>query len=170
MNAKTQEGSLRDVCSEIHFVHPDGTLGQIRAVAGAPSASCELPGGSVIFGCRTALSRRPPAQIQKKMRRHHQLKRATEPVALASAGYVWRNPPTLETAAQLIAHAGLRGKRVRNIEISAKCPNFIVSRGSATASDVLALMDITRERVAVRSNVMLESEIRMLGVDAATSG
>ena len=163
MNVRAQEGSLIAACERVYFLHPDGTIGEIRTAAGG----FELPAGSVIFGCRMNLSRRPLAQIQKEIHRRRQLKRATEPVALASAGYVWRNPSSLETAAQLIASVGLRGKRVKNIEISSKCPNFIVSRGHATASDVLAVMELTRDRVAARSGVTLQAKIRTFGLDTA---
>jgi UDP-N-acetylmuramate dehydrogenase len=169
MNARTPEGSLRAACRGIHFLHPDGTLGEIRAAAGAPRAF-DVPAGAVIFGCRLTLSRRPALQIEREIHRRRKLKRATEPVALASAGYVWRNPARPETAAQLIASAGLRGKRVRNIEISSKCANFLVSRGSARASDVLTLMGLTRDRVAAHSGVTLQAEIRAHGLDTAWFG
>jgi UDP-N-acetylmuramate dehydrogenase len=48
-------------------------------------------------------------------------------------------------------------------EISTKNANFIVNRGGATAADVLALLDLTRERVHQQSGVSLEHEIRCLG-------
>jgi UDP-N-acetylmuramate dehydrogenase len=167
MNVRTQKGSMISVCAQICFLHPDGTVGEVRAAAGVPAASVRLPAGSVVLGCRITLSRRPPAQIQKEIHERLMLKKATEPFALASAGYVWRNPPG-ETAAQLIARAGLRGKRVNNVEISSKCANFIVNRGGATATDVLALMAMTRERVEAHSGVTLEAEIRTFGVDAGS--
>jgi len=38
-----------------------------------------------------------------------------------------------------------------------------VNRGGATAADILALMDLTRERVQSHFSVTLENEIRILG-------
>jgi UDP-N-acetylmuramate dehydrogenase len=52
---------------------------------------------------------------------------------------------------------------VNGAEISVKCSNFIINRGGATHADVLALMDMTRERVAAQFGVALRAEIRMLG-------
>jgi UDP-N-acetylmuramate dehydrogenase len=161
-SVRTREGSLIAACGDVYVLHPDGTLGQIRPAGDRHDA--EIPAGSIIVGCRLTLSRRSPIRIQKEIHRRHRLKRASEPVALASAGYVWRNPPRRDTAAQLIADAGLRGRRVRNIEISKKCANFLVSRGAATASDVLTLMDLTRDRVAACSGVTLQPQIRTHGV------
>jgi UDP-N-acetylmuramate dehydrogenase len=41
--------------------------------------------------------------------------------------------------------------------------NFIVNRGGAMAADVLALMDLSRDRVQNHFGVTLEPEIRILG-------
>ena len=63
----------------------------------------------------------------------------------------------------MIEKVGLRGKRLNGAEISAKHANFIVNRGGAMAADVLALMDLSRERVQNHFGVALEPEIRVLG-------
>jgi UDP-N-acetylmuramate dehydrogenase len=154
------EGPLIDRCARIDVLEPDGTLGEIRIAPGVANASGTLPRGSLILRCRIPLSRRAPVRIQHDIHQRVKLKKASEPLALASLGYVWRNPRGSETAAQLIARVGLRGKRVNTVEISMKCPNFIVNRGGATASDVLALMEMTHARVATQAGVALEAEIR----------
>ena len=66
-----------------------------------------------------------------------------QPLALASAGCVWKNPPG-EAAGRLVEKVGLKGKRHNGAEISAKHANFIVNRGGATAADIKALMDMTQ--------------------------
>ena len=68
-----------------------------------------------------------------------------------------------EPAGKLIERVGLRGKRMNGAEISAKHANFIVNRGGASAADILALMDLTRERVQAQLGVTLETEIRVIG-------
>jgi UDP-N-acetylmuramate dehydrogenase len=89
-------------------------------------------------------------------------KKATQPLALASAGCVWKNPQG-EVAARLIEKCGLKGKRINGAEISSKHANFIVNRGGATAGDIVALMDLTRERVQAHFGLTLEPEIRSIG-------
>ena len=86
------------------------------------------------------------AEIHRELKQRLKQKRTTQPLALASAGFVWKSPAGT-AAAKLIEKVGLRGKRVGGAEISAKNANFIVNRGGATAADVLALLDLTRERV-----------------------
>jgi UDP-N-acetylmuramate dehydrogenase len=83
-------------------------------------------------------------------------------LALASAGCVWKNPAG-DVAARMIEKCGLKGKRVNGAEISSKHANFIVNRGGGTATDILALMDLTRERVNSHFSVVLEHEIRIIG-------
>ena len=166
MNVTVGPSRLIDRCTQIYFAYPDGTLGEIRTAAGVAAADCALPAGSLILGCRIPLSRRPSAHVHKEIHRHFKLKKSTEPLALASFGYVWRSPKGGESAAQLIARVGLRGKRLKSLEISSKCANFIVNRGGATASDVLAVMEMTYERVATHAGVALETDLRTSGWDA----
>src|SRR5438093_13721001 len=102
------------------------------------------------------------AEIQKEMNQRHKEKKSTLPLAAASAGCVWKNPAG-DVAARMIEKSGLKGKRINGAEISSKHANFIVNRGGATAADILALMDLTRERVQSHFSVTLENEIRILG-------
>src|SRR4029450_10306405 len=116
----------------------------------------------VLIGCRLRLHRRPMAEIQKEMKQRLKVKKSTQPLALASAGGGWKNP-AVEVAARMIEKCGLKGKRINGAEISSKHANFIVNRGGGTAADILALMDLTRERVQSHFSVVLEHEIRTIG-------
>jgi UDP-N-acetylmuramate dehydrogenase len=166
MQAGTPEGSLVDLCLAVHFLHPDGTLGEFRPRAHGVSCHVfDLPPGAIVVSCRLQLTRRPGAAVWKEMKQRLKQRKASEPFALSSAGFVWRNPPGL-IARRMIDGAGLRGKRCNRAEISAKSSNVIINRGGATPGDVLALMDMTRERVQARFGVALEAEIRMLGFAA----
>ena len=163
MNAGTPDGSIGDFVSAVYFLHPDGTIGEFKPAAGSFTYSAfQAPEGAVLVGCRLRLHRRPMAEIQKDIRQRLKQKKATQPLALASAGCVWKNPPG-DVAARLIEKCGLKGKRVNGAEISSKHANFIVNRGGGTAADILALMDLTRERVHHHFGITLEPEIRMIG-------
>ncbi|HXG17160.1 MAG TPA: UDP-N-acetylmuramate dehydrogenase [Calidithermus sp.] len=163
MNAGTPDGSIGDFVSAAYFLYPDGSLGEFKPNAGAFGyRAFHFPPGAVLIGCRLRLQRRPLAEIQREIKQRLKQKKATQPLALASAGYVWKNPPG-EPAARLIERVGLKGKRVNGAEISAKHANFIVNRGGATAADILALMELTRERVHAQFGITLEPEIRIIG-------
>src|SRR5262249_19178068 len=123
--------------------------------------------GAVLIGCRLRLQRKALAEIQKEMKQRLKVKKSTQPLALASAGCVWKNPAG-DVAARMIEKCGLKGKRINGAEISSKHTNFIVNRGGATAADIVALMDLTRERVKTHFSVTLENEIRIIGEQIAS--
>src|SRR5215813_2208348 len=163
MNAGTADGWIGDFVSAVYFLHPDGSLGEFKPAAGTFTyRNFNAPVGAVLIGCRLRLQRKPLAEIQKEMKQRLKMKKSTQPLALASAGCVWKNPPG-EVAAKMIEKCGLKGKRINGAEISSKHANFIVNRGGATAADIVALMDLTRERVQNHFSVTLENEIRIIG-------
>ncbi|MBI2218628.1 MAG: UDP-N-acetylmuramate dehydrogenase [Candidatus Rokubacteria bacterium] len=162
-NAGTADGRIGDFVSAVYFLHPDGTIGEFKPGPGNFTYKAfHLPPGSVLVGCRLRLHRRPLAEIQKEIKQRLKVKKSTQPLALASAGCVWKNPPGAE-ATRLLEKAGLRGKRLGAAEISTKNANFIINRGGATAGDILGLIDLARERVHHQFGVPLETEIRIIG-------
>src|SRR5713101_2823207 len=163
MNAGTPDGWIGDFVSAVYFLHPDGTLGEFKPTSGTFTyRAFDAPPGAVLIGCRLRLTRRPLTEVQKDIKVRLKQKKATQPLALASAGCVWKNPPA-DVAGRLIEKCGLKGKRINGAEISSKHANFIVNRGGGTATDILALMDLTRERVNSHFSVVLENEIRIIG-------
>ncbi|OGK81032.1 MAG: UDP-N-acetylenolpyruvoylglucosamine reductase [Candidatus Rokubacteria bacterium GWC2_70_16] len=163
MNAGTPDGWIGDFVSAVYFLHPDGMLGEFKPGPGAFGYRMfTAPPGAVLIGARLRLHRRPHAEIQKEIKQRLKQKKATQPLALASAGCVWKNPPG-EAAGRLVEKVGLKGKRLNGAEISAKHANFIVNRGGAMAADILALMDMTRERVQHQFGISLEPEVRIVG-------
>lgn len=163
MNAGTPDGAIGDFVSAVYFLHPDGTLGELKP--GATTFGYRLfsfPSGAILVGARLRLHRRPQAEVQREIKQRLKHKKTTQPLALASAGCVWKNPSG-DHAGRLIEKVGLKGKRLNGAEVSAKHANFIVNRGGATAADVLALMQLMRERVSAQFGITLEPEIRIIG-------
>src|SRR5215472_4800066 len=128
MNAGTEVGYIADFVSAVYFLHPDGTLGEFKPGAGSFSYRVlSTPPGAVVIGARLQFHRKPQLDVQKEIKQRLRLKKATQPLALASAGCVWKNPPG-EVASRLIEKVGLKGKRLNGAEISTKHANFIVNR------------------------------------------
>jgi len=161
-NARTAEGALIDHCSAVYFMLPDGTLGEHRAGGPAGWRTFDLPTGSIVVGCRLQLERRPAQAVQKALQYRLKTWKESQPFTLATAGYIWKNPPG-DRAARLVEMVGLRGKRVNGAEISSKSANLIINRGGATHHDILKLMEMARERVETRLGITLHPEIRLVG-------
>ncbi|RKP55272.1 UDP-N-acetylmuramate dehydrogenase [Cohnella endophytica] len=89
-------------------------------------------------------------------------RRRTQPLQMACAGSVFRNPPN-DHAARLIESAGLKGMREGAAEVSTVHANFIVNHGGARAEDVLALIRRVQRTIAEAYGIELVPEVLMLG-------
>lgn len=106
-----------------------------------------------------------PEAIRARMEECNRARREKQPLNYPSAGSTFKRPAGL-FAARLIDECGLRGLRVGDAQVSEKHAGFIINLGSATAHDILALMDEVKSRVLAQTGVELEPEVRILGEDA----
>lgn len=88
-------------------------------------------------------------------------RRASQPVE-PSAGSIFRNPPG-GYAGRLIEGLGLKGWRIGGAQFSPVHANFIVNVGDATAADVVALINLARQRVWESAGLELVPEILFAG-------
>ncbi len=79
-----------------------------------------------------------------------------------SVGSTFKNPEGAY-AGRLIEECGLKGKRIGRAKISEKHANFILNEGSATASDVKALIDLMKKSVKEKFSIDLVEEVRYIG-------
>lgn len=101
-------------------------------------------------------------EIAAAMASHKERRLRTQPLQLACAGSVFRNPPN-DYSARLIEAANLKGFRVGDAQVSEQHANFIVNTGQATARDVLALMSHIQRTVEERFGVQLVPEVLVVG-------
>jgi UDP-N-acetylmuramate dehydrogenase len=162
-NAGTADGWIGDYVSAVYYLFPDGSFGEYKPEPGPMTERrLDIPSEAVVVGCRLRFQRRTTAEVQREIKQRLKQKNMAQPLALASAGPIWKDPPGL-SAVRVIERSGLRGKRVGTAEISAKAANYIINRGGARAADVLGLMELSRERVRAHFHVTLETNIRILG-------
>ena len=98
----------------------------------------EQPG--IVVSVRSSWRRAIARRLQRRMASYKERRLRTQPLQMACAGSVFRNPPD-DFAARLIQEAGLKGNAQSvEREVSEQHANFIVNTGQATAEDVLTLM------------------------------
>jgi UDP-N-acetylmuramate dehydrogenase len=85
-------------------------------------------------------------------------RRRTQPVAARSAGCAFRNPEG-DHAGRLVEAAGLKGLSRGAAQVSDLHGNFLLNRGGARATDVLALLEEVKARVEERFGVKLVEEV-----------
>jgi len=117
---------------------------------------------SVILAAELSLHRGRTEELRERRKHFMEIRRNTQPLNLPSSGSVFKNP-TGDHAARLIEAAGLKGHRIGQAQISDKHANFIVNCGTAKAADVLALIELARERVQHEFDIELETEVEMIG-------
>lgn len=115
----------------------------------------------IVLRAELELQRDDPPACIARMQQYTEHRRRTQPTE-PSVGSMFKNPPG-DAAGRLIDAAGLKGTRVGGVQVSSVHANFFVNRGGATASDVLRLVEIVRERVRAQFGVELELEIQVIG-------
>jgi UDP-N-acetylmuramate dehydrogenase len=114
----------------------------------------------VILSAEFRLDQGDPHQLTRRMQKQWITKKASQPLAHQSAGCIFKNPQGV-SAGMLIDQAGLKGTRIGGAEVSERHANFIVADSSATAADVLRLIELVRSTVAERMGVELKLEIEI---------
>ena len=121
-----------------------------------------LPEGCVILEAAFDLEQGDTGEIRRRISANLVQRNRGQPVEWRSAGSVFKNPPG-EYAGRLVEKAGLKGVRVGGACISPKHGNFIINLGGATATDILALIDLMQRQVREKMQVELELEVRVVG-------
>jgi UDP-N-acetylenolpyruvoylglucosamine reductase len=162
MNAGTSTCWMLDWVARVEVVLPGESAPRWleRSVLPAAYRSCGLPHGTLFLGCELELASADPALLKATATRLKQAKAATQPLALPSAGCVFKNPAPTMPAGKLIDELGLKGEHSGDAEISAVHANFIVNRTrAATCADVVALIRRIRERAWRERGVVLTMEV-----------
>lgn len=162
MNAGTRLGEMKDAVKAVRLVTMNG---EVR----------DLPGTSITFQYRRAclpkgivvgvwLQLRPGvrAEIARVVKDYLHYRKDSQPLAMPSAGCVFKNPPQ-DSAGRMLEAAGLKGMRIGDAEVSTKHGNFIVNRGHASAADVIALIQKIRRMIKQKAGVRLDLELKIVG-------
>jgi UDP-N-acetylmuramate dehydrogenase len=162
MNAGTRFGEMSDTLQEVE-VFLQGRLERLPASAlNLRYRHSEFPKGAIVTRARLTFTPSTPAKVQENLDRVDAARKGQPKIK--SAGCAFKNPPGY-SAGKLIDEAGLKGLRVGDAMVSHEHGNFIVNLGNATAKDVLALLDLIRQRVSVP----LEIEWQLWGLENLTA-
>ena len=138
-----------------------------RAELPARYRQCGLPPGTVFLGAELDLAHGDPERLRQTAARLKKAKAASQPLALASAGCVFKNPRADLPAGKLIDSLGLKGERIGGCAVSPVHANFIVNDQGGTADDVIKLIARIRERAWAERGVELVMEVESWGLDPA---
>lgn len=120
------------------------------------------------------LKRKDSEELWESANRVMAYRRETQPQGVRSPGCTFRNITKVEAMAIptpsqttstgfLLDHAGLKGLKVGDAQISPIHANFIINLGKATARDVVELIEKARTTVKQQFGVTLKEEIVRVG-------
>jgi len=115
----------------------------------------------VILSSVVRLQRDEKKAIKQRMEELNNRRHQSQPLDMLSAGSTFKRPKE-GYAAALIEKADLKGYMVGGAAVSEKHAGFIVNRGDATFTDVLAVVDHVQEVVLKQFGVQLELEVKVL--------
>lgn len=164
MNAGAYDGEMKDVvikttaigdnCEMVHLSGEEHEFGYRESLIQKQNL--------IVLETTIKLETGEADKIKEKMQSLNARRREKQPLNLPSAGSVFKRPAD-NFAGKLIEQAGLRGVRIGGAQISDRHCGFIVNTGDATAADVIALIELVKDKVFQSSGVMLEEEVKILG-------
>jgi UDP-N-acetylmuramate dehydrogenase len=123
-----------------------------------------MPQNTLLLSATFALTPGSKEEIKAACKKYQEMRFKNQPISEHSAGSFFKNPPD-DSAGRLIEEAGLKGFSVGGAKISEKHANFIVNTGTASAADILDIMQIVQLEVFKRFGIKLEPEVHILGGD-----
>jgi UDP-N-acetylmuramate dehydrogenase len=163
MNAGAYGSEVEKVVESVEGVTQRGEpIRLARAEMTFTYRDSHLPSGMVVTRVTMCLHKEDPARVKANIQELVNRRKRSQPTGHPNSGSMFRNPPG-DFAGRLIEAAGLKGKRLRQSQISDRHANFILNLGGARAEDVRELMELARSEVKRQFGVELAPEVRMIG-------
>ena len=164
MNAGAHGGETKDVVAEARAVDRSGKIHVFdNAGMGFTYRHCGIPDDYIFTHAIFEGREGEPAEIEREMKGVAEYRETHQPIKSRTGGSTFKNPPG-HSAWKLIEAAGCRGLRVGGAHMSEMHCNFLINDQGATAADVEQLGELVRERVFASSGIMLEWEIKRIGI------
>lgn len=163
MNAGAHGSEIGERVVSVTTVMADGSLREWKKEELSwRYRSSGLPVGAVVTCARIRLAQGDPATISRRCAENLEHRRATQPLALPSAGSVFKNPSADLPAGKVLEAAGLKGVSVGHAIVSTLHANWIVNpEKRASAHNVRDLIELCRSRVFEHSGIKLEPEVKI---------
>ena len=163
MNGGAYGREVADILVDCDVVMPGGDLLTIPVADLAYSyRHSRLPEGAIVVAARFKGEAGDPEVIGAEMDRIADARENSQPLRTKTGGSTFKNPEGGK-AWQLVDEAGCRGLTMGGAQVSEKHTNFLINKDDATSADIEDLGEEVRRRVAEKTGVTLEWEIKRVG-------
>jgi UDP-N-acetylenolpyruvoylglucosamine reductase len=164
MNAGAMSGATFDVVESIRMMDYAGNiLGALPRELSVEYRCCATLKTHIALGAVFIGRADSRESIEQRMIAFSKKRWTTQPAA-PSAGCMFKNPAAVP-AGRLIDELQLKGTRVGGAFVSAEHGNFLVNDGTASARDVLRLIEQVRQHVKAERGIELHTEVEIIGED-----
>jgi UDP-N-acetylmuramate dehydrogenase len=168
MNGGAYGREVADILVDCDVVLPGGELVNLPAAdLHYTYRHSRLPDGAIVVAARFQGDPGDPAVIGAEMDRIANEREASQPLRSKTGGSTFKNPAQESAggrkAWQLVDEAGCRGLTHGGAQVSEKHANFLINTCDATSADIEGLGEEVRARVAKKTGVALEWEIKRVG-------
>ena len=164
MNAGAYGGEFKDIVEDVTFITRNGNIETLKNedldFSYRHSKFCDVDG--IILSATLKLSKGDSKEIRKKMDDNFNHRKEKQPIELPSAGSTFKRGEDF-ISAKLIDDAGLKGYKIGGAQVSEKHAGFVVNVESATAKDVIDLINYIKEVVYNKFRKELKEEIEIIG-------
>jgi len=162
MNAGAMGGQTFDVVESIRLMDFNGNVHELAPKEMAIEyRNCATLKDHIALGAVFKCKSAPCAEIEARMKAFSEKRWESQPAA-PSAGCMFKNPGPVPVG-KLVEELGLKGARVGGAVVSVEHGNFIVNDGTATARDVLELIDLLKRRAKAERGIELQTEVEIIG-------
>lgn len=163
MNAGAFGSEMKDIIETVTFMNQDGEIVKRgKETLRFEYRNLHIDDDAIILSATLSLASDDEEAVRKRIKHFAKERAIKQPLGSATAGSVFKNPPG-DFAGRLIEEAGLKGMLMGGAKLSEKHANFIENVGAASAADILALIEIIKDRVFKNSGIMLETEVQIVG-------
>ena len=124
--------------------------------------SSGLADGEIILSAKLSFVKKDPDLITVKLKGIIEDRISRQPYGKRSLGSIFKRKDGFPPISYLIDSLGLKGFSFGDAEISEMHAGFIVNRGGATASDVIELISIIKNKINLEFGFIPEEEIKII--------
>jgi len=162
MNAGAMGGAMFDTVVSVRLMDYSGrVVERARVDLSVEYRSCSTLKSEIALEALLRGQSDSKEAIEGRMNDFSRRRWDSQPAA-SSAGCMFKNPASIP-AGKLIDELGLKGTKVGGAMVSLEHGNFLVNDGSATARDVLELIEVIRSRARSERGINLETEVEIIG-------
>lgn len=163
MNAGAYGGEMKDVLVSCEHLNSDGSVSSFSGdeLSLGYRHSVYSDSDYIITTLTLRLSKGNKDEIKAKMDELIGKRKDKQPLEYPSAGSTFKRPEGYFAGA-LIEQCGLKGFTVGGAQVSEKHAGFVINVGSATAKDVLGVIEHCKKTVLAETGVTLEPEVKII--------